>query len=284
MTFSWQMAEELAAEHMRTIGFPDARRTPAGTDGGIDVVAATAVAQVKYQAAPVGAPVVQQLRGAAHGMDHALFYSSGGFTQAARKAAAASDVALFSFTTDNEVLPENARAAALVGELSWLPRYRALKARGLEATLQMSAAARAMGAVSDAVGTYTGSIRAKLVAEEPLTEQEEALFQALHEVQRVSVPYLAAMTTAQTSSRRMTALADDMSLGLLERGLSEPPELDAFEETLLETEAAVTEFSTALADFDGPFGDEYRDQFATATRRILAERAQADADAEALEV
>lgn len=108
------MAEELAAEHMRRSGFPDARRTRDGTDSGIDVIALRAVAQVKYQVASVGGPAVQQLRGAAHGIEHALFYSSSGYTAAAFAAANASDVALFAFTITNEVTAANAAATAVV--------------------------------------------------------------------------------------------------------------------------------------------------------------------------
>lgn len=62
---TWQDAEVLAAEHMRGIGFLDAHTTPPGVDGGIDVLAQRAVAQVKFHATPVGAPSVQQLAGIA---------------------------------------------------------------------------------------------------------------------------------------------------------------------------------------------------------------------------
>src|SRR4051794_1283032 len=76
---SWQEAEHLAAWHMGTLGFADACLTGAGNDRGIDVLAEQAVAQVKYQtSAPVGAPAVQQLRGAAHGRQWAIFYSLSG--------------------------------------------------------------------------------------------------------------------------------------------------------------------------------------------------------------
>lgn len=108
------MAEELAAEHMRRSGFPDARRTPDGADAGIDVIATRAVAQVKYQAVAVGGPAIQQLRGAAHGIEHALFYASSGYTAAAFAAANATDVALFTFTTANEVIAVNAAARVVV--------------------------------------------------------------------------------------------------------------------------------------------------------------------------
>lgn len=114
MIFSWQMAEELAAEHMRQLGFTDARRTPPGIDGGIDVASTAAVAQVKHQASPVGGPVVQQLRGAAHGVEHALFYASGGFTSAAVGIADSTVVALFEFTATNEVWAVNEAATRLL--------------------------------------------------------------------------------------------------------------------------------------------------------------------------
>lgn len=108
------MAEELAAGHMRSIGFADAKRTPEGVDGGIDVVASSAVAQVKSWDTAVGAPEIQRLRGAAHNIDHALFYSRSGYTVAARDAAAGSRVALFGFTALNEILPENSVAEELL--------------------------------------------------------------------------------------------------------------------------------------------------------------------------
>src|SRR5687767_13674031 len=107
MVFSWQMAEELAAAHMRSIGFPDARRTRDGADGGIDVTATSAVAQVKYQTAPVGGPAIQRLRGAAHRVKHAIFYASNGYTAAALATANETDVALFTYTETNKVTPAN---------------------------------------------------------------------------------------------------------------------------------------------------------------------------------
>lgn len=67
---SWQEAEALAGWHMKKLGFDDAKLTPPGVDGGIDVTAEAAVAQVKhYATAPIGAPPVQQLRGAAISRD-----------------------------------------------------------------------------------------------------------------------------------------------------------------------------------------------------------------------
>ncbi|TFD53488.1 restriction endonuclease [Cryobacterium sp. Hh7] len=111
--FTWRMAEILAVEHMRIIGFIDAQPTIAGADGGLDAISLDAVAQVKHHTQPVGAPDVQRLRGAAHGNHHALFYSSSGYTAAAIIFADTADVALFQFDAMNTVTPANAHGSAL---------------------------------------------------------------------------------------------------------------------------------------------------------------------------
>ena len=103
MVFSWEMAEELAAAHMRSLGFTDVRRTTAGADQGIDVVAVEAVAQVKFLQSPVGGPDIQRFRGAAHRVPNALFYSSSGYTKAALAAADHLNIALFQFDAQNHL-------------------------------------------------------------------------------------------------------------------------------------------------------------------------------------
>ncbi|WIB62124.1 restriction endonuclease (plasmid) [Curtobacterium sp. MCLR17_007] len=107
------MAEELAREHMRAIGFSDARRTTGGADGGIDIRAGLAVAQVKHLSQPVGSPDVQRLRGAAHGVPHAVFYSSSGYSAAAIAVAETSQVALFRYATTGDVVAINEQARSL---------------------------------------------------------------------------------------------------------------------------------------------------------------------------
>lgn len=107
MVFSWEMAEELAAAHMREIGFLDARRTSGGADRGIDVIATGAAAQVKHTRVPVGGPDIQRVRGAAFGTSQVLFYSSSGYTAAALRAAELTEVALFAFTEANDVTEVN---------------------------------------------------------------------------------------------------------------------------------------------------------------------------------
>lgn len=110
---SWQEAEALAAWHMQRLGFDDATMTPPGADGGLDVRATDAVAQVKHYATPIGAPVIQQLRGAAHGQGAALFYSLSGYTKAAVEYANHAAVALFTYDEYGMVQPLNHAAQIL---------------------------------------------------------------------------------------------------------------------------------------------------------------------------
>lgn len=62
---TWRDAEAAVARWMRLNGYPDAHTTGPGTDGGVDVKAKGAVAQVKWRSNRVGRPAVQQRRGAA---------------------------------------------------------------------------------------------------------------------------------------------------------------------------------------------------------------------------
>ncbi|MFC4630102.1 restriction endonuclease [Promicromonospora alba] len=109
----WRDAEELAEWHMRGLGFADARLTRSGADGGVDVEAAEAIGQVKHLAGAVGAPEVQQARGAAHGRAHALFYALAGYTSAALAFAADAVVALFTYNVYGDVEPANEHAVEL---------------------------------------------------------------------------------------------------------------------------------------------------------------------------
>lgn len=122
------MAEELAREHMRAIGFLDARRTAEGADGGIDVRAELAVAQVKHLSQPVGSPDVQRLRGAAHGVPHAVFYSSSGYSAAAVATAETSQVALFRYTTTGDVAAVNEQARMLESRTLSSPTHTLIEA------------------------------------------------------------------------------------------------------------------------------------------------------------
>lgn len=110
---SWQDAELMAADHMRHLRFSGVTLTPAGRDNGLDVIARTGAAQVKYHATPTGAPEIQRLRGAADGFETRLFYATA-YTTEAFAAAEALGVAAFQFTTSGDVVAVNGPAQRLL--------------------------------------------------------------------------------------------------------------------------------------------------------------------------
>lgn len=113
-TTSWEAAEELAASHLRSLGFSDALRTPVGSDGGFDVEGRGIVAQVKYRANPIGRPDVQRLVGANQHGARSVFYARAGYTQAAIEYAELTDVALFTLdAAASEIQPANEIAHSL---------------------------------------------------------------------------------------------------------------------------------------------------------------------------
>ncbi|MFE5309897.1 restriction endonuclease [Isoptericola sp. NPDC056605] len=110
----WRDAEELARWHMcEVLGFRDAALTPSGADGGIDVVSARALAQVKHHNTPVGSPEVQQHVGASHRTKDALFYALSGYTAAALEYANTAQLGLFTYNIYGDVHPTNDRARQL---------------------------------------------------------------------------------------------------------------------------------------------------------------------------
>ncbi|MDP2774261.1 MAG: restriction endonuclease [Nocardioides sp.] len=112
-------AEELCAEWLRWMGFPGALVTPAGTDGGIDVIGpgSTGViaAQVKFEAVSAGRPKLQELYGAgvAAGATTTAFFSSAGFTRQAQDWADQVGMALFEFSLDGSIVPANEHSRRL---------------------------------------------------------------------------------------------------------------------------------------------------------------------------
>ncbi len=96
---SWRAAEQNAVSWMRYWGFADARLTADGADGGIDVVAGDALAQVKFEAAQVGLPVLQQLLGAARRdvSKQLIFICGAGYSRPAISFANDVDIALFTY-------------------------------------------------------------------------------------------------------------------------------------------------------------------------------------------
>jgi hypothetical protein len=101
MVRNYREAEALARDWLIYFGFADAEVTPDGADGGIDVDAEDAIAQVKFQALPVGRPVVQALLGvSSHERKTPFFFASSGYTSSAISFADEAGIAMFQFTLD----------------------------------------------------------------------------------------------------------------------------------------------------------------------------------------
>jgi hypothetical protein len=123
----WMAAEESAAAFMRVAGFRDAACTVGGADGGLDIVATDAAAQVKAQSAPVGRPDVQRLCGAAHCYPNRLFFSGSGYTNAAKVYADQASVALFTLDADLAPIAVNGLAEIYIARRAADPSGGAAK-------------------------------------------------------------------------------------------------------------------------------------------------------------
>lgn len=109
-------AELNAATRMRELGFSDAHAVPAGPDGGIDVVARNAVAQVKWRSELAGRPQLQQLFGARAGDVHKtmLFFVTSGYSGQALEFANRTGMCLFRYDPTGAISPVNRFARELV--------------------------------------------------------------------------------------------------------------------------------------------------------------------------
>ena len=90
--------EKIAADWLRYWGYEDVALTHAGADGGIDAEGARVAAQVKAWLAPIGRPLIQQLKGAAL-KKRAVFFSLSEYTPEAIAWANTAKVALFRFSS-----------------------------------------------------------------------------------------------------------------------------------------------------------------------------------------
>ena len=79
--------EEYCAEWCRYLGYQDAVKTQNTRDGGIDIWASNMIAQVKFQANPVGVGPIRELNGVKRGSQETLFFALNGFTPEARREA-----------------------------------------------------------------------------------------------------------------------------------------------------------------------------------------------------
>lgn len=108
-------AEDYAAEVLRALGYADARRTPKGVDGGIDVVADGLVAQVKFEGLPTGRPAVQAIYGIAQlERAAAVFFSLAGYTPQALDWADRAQVACLEFEADGTIAGANSAGRRLL--------------------------------------------------------------------------------------------------------------------------------------------------------------------------
>lgn len=115
---TFAQAEQNAARQMRALGYTDARVTPPGPDGGIDVLSSTAVAQVKWRGAQVSRPDLHRLYGARGGRHHLdmLFFAATNYSGPAIQYANEVDIALFVYSPAGELDPVNRSAQRLVAK------------------------------------------------------------------------------------------------------------------------------------------------------------------------
>lgn len=112
---SWQAAEENAAAWMCAWGYPHVALTKGGADKGVDVRAAGAIAQVKFEAAQVGRPALQRLVGA-RGKDYdivMLFFTGAGYSRQAINYADDVGIGLYLYALDGAMSAMNERAKQL---------------------------------------------------------------------------------------------------------------------------------------------------------------------------
>jgi HJR/Mrr/RecB family endonuclease len=95
---TWRDAEVLVCDWMKRHGYRDANLTANGADGGVDVVARKAVAQVKHQNKPVGIAEIQRLYGIAQAArKRPLFFATARYSAAALQWASAHSVTCYRY-------------------------------------------------------------------------------------------------------------------------------------------------------------------------------------------
>lgn len=111
-------AELTAARWMVYWGYFDAKATPVGPDGGVDVIAGRALAQVKYRNVKTSRTEINEFHGSAEGSEKdELYFSLTGYTQQAIERADEKSIALFIFNDQGIPKPVNkdARRIAHMG-------------------------------------------------------------------------------------------------------------------------------------------------------------------------
>lgn len=150
---SWQVAEANAAAWMRYWGYVDAQVTTAGPDGGVDVRAGRALAQVKFEAAQVGTPALQRLVGArGRQLDQRLlFFSGAGFSAPAVVYAEEMEIALFQYGLDGSMVSRSTASEELLARVHDVPGASLNRGLPSSATVRPGGAA----AVNDAVDVFS---------------------------------------------------------------------------------------------------------------------------------
>ncbi|MER6592055.1 restriction endonuclease [Micromonospora purpureochromogenes] len=111
----WRSAEVNALEWMRWLGHRDARATQPGADGGIDVIAAGAFAQVKLYGKPIPVTLMRQLHGARANRPGTLyFFANNGYTAKAAEFAEMVGMAAFRYSTASGLITAESSAARTI--------------------------------------------------------------------------------------------------------------------------------------------------------------------------
>lgn len=115
---NWATAEQNAAAWLRAWGYPDARVTVRGADGGLDVVGTRVACQVKFETKPSGRPYLQNLVGAAivlPGEEDLFFFSRAGYTHGALEYAEGR-IALFTYDEHGRPTAANSQAQIIMAK------------------------------------------------------------------------------------------------------------------------------------------------------------------------
>ena len=111
----WADAEKVAAEWVEWFGFGPASATQATRDGGVDVLGATAVAQVKDYGRPCPAGPVREIAAIGHLEGKvAMIFARAGFTPVAHEWGARAGVVMFEFDLQGTPTPLSPAAADLM--------------------------------------------------------------------------------------------------------------------------------------------------------------------------
>ena len=105
-------AEILCSQWMVYLGFQGVKVTEFSNDGGVDIEADTAVAQVKLYEGSVGVTEIRELVGVAHVDGKTpIFFTSGSYTKEARGFADSAGVPIFRYSVEQGTLQPGNRAA-----------------------------------------------------------------------------------------------------------------------------------------------------------------------------